>query len=912
MTSSPPPDAQYFRGKTLTPESPVPLHIPEPSHIPVLQNQIDPIFNIISTHMSQALPSNASMDTENLPFQDGLSQATQPNTDVARLINGVNEQAGASNRHEPDQGDRDYVQAFDDEDSAEEDDEEEEETHTSPNHSSTSTAQPSSSISAHESLIPNLPDAPLSSTLNQTEGKTPDLFQASPAVPQPPQDATLDDDNLVDAEPGSSGDSDDQMQDGGVNYQTLLDNLTPSTATAPSAENITSITTAAAPTASNVSRPSSAESPISTLSLPPGLPPRPPPQEKPAIHPNYAAEEDIRSYHYPHVPSNTTPNSSVTQPNNPIKPIQTLNHPLPPTVIVGSNGLPPPPLATFQQPPSQTAQPAQPGIVSPQPRQPDGSVKLADRDSIAIESHANEPPWPQQLEKSYSDFLNEEAVYVAEGVWDRFPSGSRLFVGNLYSEKVTKRDLFFVFQRYGRLAQISIKNAYGFIQFYEASCSNRAIQGEQGSAIRGRKIHLEVSKPQKNSRNAAATATGNNLRANHGRRSRSPDYDRGSRGTGGRPSIDRGVIHGSIGNDVRRRDDYRPMRSPSPRGFRGRDEYRGRDRSPDRYYGSRRSRSRSPFGRNGRYRSRSPRGRDMDDEANLAIPRRNPRDVPEVQVILVDEVDRTFVAYIEKTFRDRGISCCTFPLPRVSLVAVIKRQILEGVQAVVKILRQSQVTGKIPLQVFDYSAGVDNVRYEEYDELDAHIAAELVIRAKASRLAPPAIQQPITSSYGAPQYRPPQPIPQQSMPPQQPQPPPNIANLITSLDGPALQKLLGAMAQNPQSPHTPQQGQPPPQFSNLSSFLGGNPQQQQVPQGYPQFPQGGSLPQNRQPPQSPYGPALDGQAFANNPALASLLANVGANRPPAQQQGMPPMHQGQPEQQQHVQNIMEQLSRWKQ
>ena len=151
---------------------------------------------------------------------------------------------------------------------------------------------------------------------------------------------------------------------------------------------------------------------------------------------------------------------------------------------------------------------------------------------------------------------------------------------------------------------------------------------------------LEVSKPQKNSRNAAATATGNNLRANHGRRSRSPDYDRGSRGTGGRPSIDRGVINGSIGNDIRRRDDYRPMRSPSPRGFRGRDEYRGRDRSPDRYYGSRRSRSRSPFGRNGRYRSRSPRGRDMDDEANLAIPRRNPRDVPEVQVILVDEVDR--------------------------------------------------------------------------------------------------------------------------------------------------------------------------------------------------------------------------------------------------------------------------------
>lgn len=47
-----------------------------------------------------------------------------------------------------------------------------------------------------------------------------------------------------------------------------------------------------------------------------------------------------------------------------------------------------------------------------------------------------------------------------------------------------------------------------------------------------------------------------------------------------------------------------------------------------------------------------------------------------------------------------------------SLDAVVKRQILEGVQAVVKIFRQSQVTGKIPLQVFDRSGGVDNIRFD--------------------------------------------------------------------------------------------------------------------------------------------------------------------------------------------------------
>ncbi|KAL8760918.1 MAG: hypothetical protein Q9184_002915 [Pyrenodesmia sp. 2 TL-2023] len=206
-----------------------------------------------------------------------------------------------------------------------------------------------------------------------------------------------------------------------------------------------------------------------------------------------------------------------------------------------------------------------------------------------------------------------------------------------------------------------------------------------------------------------------------------------------------------------------------------------------------------------------------------------------------------------------------------------------------------------------------NLSLPEYDQLDAHIAAELVVRAKTARFAPLSVQQPIAPSYGAPQYsRPPQSIPQPPIPVQQPQQP-NIANLITSLDGPALQKLLGAMSQNPQSPHTPQAGQAttpqqPPHMPDLASIFGNH--QQSAHQSYPQYPQGGP-PQNPQ--QSPYGAITNGQSFANNPALASLLANASGSRPPMQQ-SMPPQqqHQSQPGQQQHVQNIMEQLARWKQ
>lgn len=60
--------------------------------------------------------------------------------------------------------------------------------------------------------------------------------------------------------------------------------------------------------------------------------------------------------------------------------------------------------------------------------------------------------------------------------------------GNLPTEKVTKRDLFHVFHKYGPLAQVSIKQAYGFVQFLIAQDCLRALDTEQGVSIRGRKI----------------------------------------------------------------------------------------------------------------------------------------------------------------------------------------------------------------------------------------------------------------------------------------------------------------------------------------------------------------------------------------------------------------------------------------
>lgn len=141
-------------------------------------------------------------------------------------------------------------------------------------------------------------------------------------------------------------------------------------------------------------------------------------------------------------------------------------------------------------------------------------------------------------------------------------------------------------------------------------------------------IDLEISKPQRNTKKAEPQAS-NGAR----RRSRSPDYSRGGAGSG------RDGRYGGPQNSMsprdhdrrfRDRDDYRPMRSPSPRG--GPRGMRSRDRSRDRYDGRYRSRSRTPPRR---YRSPTPPRRDPDDD--LGLPRRAPHEVPDIQVLVLSE-----------------------------------------------------------------------------------------------------------------------------------------------------------------------------------------------------------------------------------------------------------------------------------
>lgn len=102
-------------------------------------------------------------------------------------------------------------------------------------------------------------------------------------------------------------------------------------------------------------------------------------------------------------------------------------------------------------------------------------------------------------------------------------------------------------------------------------------------------------------------------------------------------TLDRMPFSGFRDESSRRRDDYRPLRSPSPRELRGREDYRVRDRSP--VSATRYGRPRSPvYGADGsRFRSRSPGN--FDDEVALPLPRRDPRDVPDVQILILEDID---------------------------------------------------------------------------------------------------------------------------------------------------------------------------------------------------------------------------------------------------------------------------------
>jgi len=277
-----------------------------------------------------------------------------------------------------------------------------------------------------------------------------------------------------------------------------------------------------------------------------------------------------------------------------------------------------------------------------------------------------------------------------------------------------------------------------------------------------------------------------------------------------------------------------------------------------------------------------------------------------VQILVLDSLERDFISWVEKAFSSRGVRVDVLLLsPRLSEQAVVRRQIVEGVVAVSKLTRMNQQTGKIGLQIFDRRQGgaVGNVSFEEYDGLDPNICVELVLRAKNTHAAPAPTPSygggyggqyappPAQYGYGAAQYGSQQatayPPGAYGQPPQAPPPaatataPPNLQNLITSLDPNGLQSLLSAMNQHP-SPNTPQ---------TAGSGMYGNPAQVS-------YPPPGSFGQQQ---------AQAMAALQHNPALAGMLSQHQQQAQGQSQAGA----QGQGPGQVNMQDILARLGTYK-
>ncbi|KAK8050828.1 hypothetical protein PG994_012558 [Apiospora phragmitis] len=828
------PEPEVVASADLEPCSPKPINLSSPASVPALQDQVDTFYTMSqppaadSMNAAAALvaPGSAANTIGHIPSYLAVSPI-QLNGDephgAAATTSGEEqekeEQKALQNGAADADGD-DYAKAFDSPAAEVVDDPQSD---VPQGNASTASAAdvkgPSITESSSDVMSSKVASPPESSTL-PSESTIPSSSNLPAADDQsgadlPSQtDAKSPPPGTVEAPSKSELDTPGATQAGDpIDIQALVDNITARAAASDANQASSPPKPDDSQTGANPQH-LQAQAPTQTSSLPP----RPPVSQQPTSASLHA--EEAKRFPHANVPTTfpVPPSTGMTYPYG-----TDASYPTPPTMNPPAN--PPMPMAQY----------------SPAP-------------GLANTLHPSEPHQPHQ-QQTYEIFLSEERKYVSEAKWDRFPEGSRLFIGNLSSERVSKREVFDIFSRYGRMAQISLKQAYGFVQYHDVAEGKAAMDNLQGAEVGGRKINLEPTRAQRKENNDG-------------------DRQRGNRGKGNNAN-ERSRVDG------RRRDDYRP-RSPSPgRANHFRQGSFGRDRTnwdSGSYGGRSRGRSRSPSSYSGGYRRRSPsphyRG-PPTTEADLDIPRRYAGDVPDVQLLLLQEVDRDFVTWVQRSFAERGLKVdVMFLNPRFPRDLVIQRQIVEGVHGVSDLDYRAQSIAKIPLQVFDRSAGRHNARFDQYQDLDPAIAAELVARAKSLSQIPSPAAYGGGGPYAPAAYAPGPPV-AHTYPTPQPLAHPGLAGL----DNATLQKVLAVMQPSTQSamPGQPMMPNAGMDVNSILGALGGNgPAPPPMPQHVPQHQHAAS-----------YAPA----PYASIP-------------PPH------PSHAG--ENAQHVQNIMAQLSRYRQ
>ena len=77
---------------------------------------------------------------------------------------------------------------------------------------------------------------------------------------------------------------------------------------------------------------------------------------------------------------------------------------------------------------------------------------------------------------------------------------SRVFIGNLPAEKVSRQDVETMFGSFGKILGVSLHKSYGFVQFDNVESANEAVRANNGKTVHGLRIgerHFEYKKKKK-------------------------------------------------------------------------------------------------------------------------------------------------------------------------------------------------------------------------------------------------------------------------------------------------------------------------------------------------------------------------------------------------------------------------------
>jgi hypothetical protein len=83
---------------------------------------------------------------------------------------------------------------------------------------------------------------------------------------------------------------------------------------------------------------------------------------------------------------------------------------------------------------------------------------------------------------------------------------------------------------------------------------------------------------------------------------------------------------------------------------------------------------------------------------------------PQTHALIISPSD--FIRYVEDTFRSHNLRINVLIMsPRLSEPAVVRRQIIEGVLAIVRIDMAALSKSKVNVQIFDRRSGASNVQF---------------------------------------------------------------------------------------------------------------------------------------------------------------------------------------------------------